>query len=218
MAFPSLPVLGDARHVDLTAAELVANRIRARPRARILLPTGRTPRGLYAALRRHAADGSLATGRLTVLGLDEYLGLGRDDPRSFRAELDRELTGIGAGRREALDGATPDAAAEAVRYQAILDTAPVDLAVLGLGRDAHVAFNEPGSHPGDGVRRVALTASTIDAAAAGFGGAAQVPREALTVGLRTLLAAREVLLIATGAEKADALWAALEGPIGPAAP
>ena len=72
---PSLLVLGDARDVDLTAAELVANRIRARPRARILLPTGRTPRGLYAALRRHAADGSLATDRLTVLGLDEYLGL-----------------------------------------------------------------------------------------------------------------------------------------------
>ena len=74
--------------------------------------------------------------------------------------------GIGVGRREAIDGAAPDLAAEAVRYQAILDTAPVDLAVLGLGRDAHVAFNEPGSRPGDGVRRLALTESTIAAAAA----------------------------------------------------
>ena len=100
----------------------------------------------------------------------------------------------------------------------MLDTAPVDLAVLGLGRDAHVAFNEPGSGPGDDVRRVALDPSTIAAAAADFGGADRVPREALTVGLRTLLAARELLLIVTGADKAEALHAALEGPIGPDAP
>lgn len=215
---PALLVLDDARHVGLTAAELVANRIRARTRMRVLLPTGATPRGLYAALRAHVADGSLATGHVTVLGLDEYLGLGREDPRSFRAALDRELAGVPLARREALDGAAADPAAEAARYQAVLDTAPADLAVLGLGRDAHVAFNEPGSGPGEGVRRVTLTPSTIAAAAAGFGGAAEVPREALTVGLRTLLDARELLLVATGAEKAEALHAALEGPASAAVP
>jgi glucosamine-6-phosphate deaminase len=218
MAFPSLLVLDDPHHVGLTAAELVANRIRARTRTRVLLPTGHTPRGLYAALRDHAADGSLPSEEVTVLGLDEYLGLGAEDPRSFRASLDAELAGIRMGRREALDGAAADPAAEAARYQAVLDTAPVDLAVLGLGRDAHVAFNEPGSGPGDGVRRVALNPSTIAAAAADFGGADRVPREALTVGLRTLLAARELLLMVTGAEKAEALHEALEGPIGPDAP
>jgi glucosamine-6-phosphate deaminase len=218
MASPSVLVLDDARHVGLTAAELVANRIRARPRVRLLLPTGHTPRGLYAALREHAADGSLPSERVTVLGLDEYLGLGADDPRSFRASLDAELAGIPIGRREALDGAAADPAAEAARYQAVLDTAPVDVAVLGLGRDAHVAFNEPGSRPADGVRRVALQPSTIDAAADGFGGPDRVPREALTVGLRTLLAARELLLVVTGGEKAEALHAALEGPAGPGAP
>ena len=218
MALPSLLVLDDPHHVGLTAAELVANRIRARMRTRVLLPTGHTPRGLYAALRDHAADGSLPSEEVTVLGLDEYLGLGAEDPRSFRASLNAELAGIPMGRREALDGAAADPAAEAARYQAVLDTAPVDLAVLGLGRDAHVAFNEPGSGPGDGVRRVALNPSTIAAAAADFGGADRVPREALTVGLRTLLAARELLLMVTGAEKAEALHEALEGPIGPDAP
>jgi glucosamine-6-phosphate deaminase len=218
MPTPSVLALDDARHAGLTAAELVANRIRARTRMRVLLPTGHTPRGLYAALRAHAADGSLPTEHVTVLGLDEYLGLGRDDPRSFRASLDRELAGVRLGRREALDGAAPDPEAEAARYQAVLDTAPVDLAVLGLGRDAHVAFNEPGSHAHDGVRRVALDPSTIAAAAADFGGAERVPREALTVGLRTLRAAREVVLMVTGAEKAASLQAALEGPVGPHAP
>jgi hypothetical protein len=122
------------------------------------------------------------------------------------------------GRREALDGAASDPGAEADRYQAVLDAAPIDLAVLGLGRDAHIAFNEPRSRPGDGVRRVALDPSTIAAAAADFCGAEQVPREALTVGPRTLLGARELLLIVTGGEKAASLQAALEGPIGPEAP
>ena len=154
---------------------------------RMLLPTGHTPRGLYAALRAHAADGSLPSEHVTVLGLDEYLGLGSDDARSFHADLDRELAGIPIGRREALDGAAADPDAEAARYEAVLDAAPVDLAVLGLGRDAHVAFNEPGSRPGDGVRRIALDPSTVAAAAANFGGAQRVPREALTVGPRTLL-------------------------------
>jgi glucosamine-6-phosphate deaminase len=208
-------VLADAAHVGATAAELVANRIRARPGLRVLLPTGHTPLGMYRALRAHAADGSLHTGDVAVLGLDEYLGLGRDDPRSFRATLDRELEGLPLGRREALDGAAPDPDAEARRYQSVLDAAPIDLAVLGIGRDGHVAFDEPGSRPGDPVRRIALAESTIAAAAAEFGGAEHVPREALTVGIGTLQAAREILLLVTGAEKAEALRATLEGSAGP---
>jgi glucosamine-6-phosphate deaminase len=218
MAGPALLVLDDARHVGLAAAEIVANRVRARTQLRILLPTGHTPRTLYAALRAHARDGSLPLERTTVLGLDEYLGLAAADPRSFRAALDRELEGVRIGRREALDGGAADLAAEAVRYQAVLDAAPIDLAILGLGRDAHVAFNEPGSKADDCVRRIALDPTTIAAAADDFGGAQCVPREALTVGPRTLLATRELLLLVTGAEKAAALHAALEGPAGPAAP
>ena len=211
-------VLSDARHVGLLAAELVANRIRARPSLRVLLPTGHTPVPMYAALREHAADGSLPTAHLAVLGLDEYVGLAGDDPRSFRATLDRELAGLPLGRREALDGAAPDLLAEAARYQAVLDAAPIDLAVLGLGRDGHVAFDEPGSRPGDRVHTVALTATTIEDAAPAFGGAEGVPRTALTVGLSTLLAAREILLLVTGAEKAEALRATLEDPAGPRVP
>ena len=92
-----------------------------------------------------------------MLGLDEYLGLGSRRPAQLpRRRWTASSPGIAIGRREALDGAAADPDAEAARYQAVLDTAPVDLAVLGLGRDAHVAFNEPGSRPGDGVRRVAL--------------------------------------------------------------
>src|SRR2546421_4770123 len=104
MLAPGIAVVSESRRVALLAAELVANRLRARPGLRLLLPTGHTPQGMYAALRAHAADGSLPTAEATAFQLDEYLGLGATDPRSFRATLDRELAGVGFGTRYALDG------------------------------------------------------------------------------------------------------------------
>jgi glucosamine-6-phosphate deaminase len=210
---PPPVVLDDPDRVGLLGAELIANRLRARPGLRLLLPTGRTPRGMYAALRAHAAERALPTGQATVFQLDEYAGLGPDDPRSFAATLSAELDGMDFGALHLLDGAAADADAEARRHQALLDAAPVDLAVLGLGRDGHVAFDEPGSRPEEGARRVRLGEATIADAAPAFGGGGEVPREALTVGLRTLLTARAVLLLVTGEAKADALHATLEGPV-----
>jgi glucosamine-6-phosphate deaminase len=197
---------------------VVANRLLARPGLRLILPTGRTPLGMYAALRGLAADGRLVSERATLFQLDEYRGLGPDDPRSFRDCLRRELTGVRFARIHGLDGAVADADAMCARNQALLDEAPVGLAVLGLGRDGHVAFDEPGSPADAGVRRVALQESTRADAAGQFGGERAVPLEALTVGLRTLLAARELLLLVTGDAKSEALRAMLEGPKGPDCP
>src|SRR5207245_7259229 len=103
-------------------------------------------------------------------------------------------------------------------YEALLDAAPIDLAVLGLGRDGHVAFDEPGSPIGAGVRRVRLHPTTRADAAGDFGGLERVPEEALTVGLGTLLAARELVMLASGASKAQALRAMLEEEQGPRCP
>ncbi len=211
-------VLEHPRRVALLGGELVANRLRARPRLRLILPTGHTPLGMYEALRAHAADGSLPAERATLFQLDEYLGLGPDDERSYQAYLRRELRGAGFGALHGLDGAAPDPDAEAARHQAALDAAPVDLVVLGLGRDGHVAFDEPGSPAGAGVRRVRLHATTRQDAAADFGGLERVPEEALTVGLRTLLAARELIMLVSGEAKAQALRAMLEEPASPALP
>ncbi len=211
-------VLEHPRRVALLGAELVANRLRARPELRLILPTGHTPLGMYEALRAHAADGSLPAGRATLFQLDEYLGLGGDDERSYRAYLRRELRGLGFGAFHGLDGAAPDPEAEAARHQARLDAAPVDLVVLGLGRDGHVAFDEPGSLPGAGARRVRLYETTRRDAAAGFGGLEHVPDEALTVGLRTLLAARELIMLVSGEAKAPALRGMLEQPPSPLVP
>jgi glucosamine-6-phosphate deaminase len=204
--------------VALLGGELVANRLRARPDLRLILPTGHTPLGVYAALRAHAVDGSLPAERATLFQLDEYLGLEPDDERSYQAYLRRELSGIRFAAVHGLDGAAPDPGAECARHQRLLDEAPIDLVVLGLGRDGHVAFDEPGSATSEGVRRVRLHPTTRADAAADFGGLEHVPEEALTVGLRTLLSARELIMLVSGEAKAAALHAMLEGEQSPASP
>jgi glucosamine-6-phosphate deaminase len=206
-------VLDDPDRVGLLGAELLANRLRARPGLRLLLPTGRTPEGMYAALRAHAAEHSLPTEQAAVFQLDEYAGVGPRDPRSFASTLRRELGELRFASLQLLDGAAADPALEARRHQALLDGAPIDLAVLGLGRDGHVAFDEPGSLPEEDARVVGLDPVTIADAAGAFGGEPVVPRQAITVGLRTLREARALLLLVTGEAKARALRALLDDPV-----
>ena len=153
MTSASLLVLDDPARVGLLGAELVANRLRARPGLRLLLPTGRTPGGMYRALRAHATDHSLPTEQASVFQLDEYAGLGPDDPRSFAATLRDSLRGLRFASLALIDGAATDLDAAAARHQRLLDEAPIDLAVLGLGRDGHVAFDEPGTEPRTGCGR-----------------------------------------------------------------
>ena len=211
-------VLRHPMRVALLGGELVANRLRARPRMRLILPTGHTPLGMYSVLRAHAADGSLPAGRATLFQLDEYLGVAPDDDRSYRAYLARALRGIRFRAIHGLDGTAADPEAECARHQALLDEAPIDLVVLGLGRDGHVAFDEPGSNAAAGVRRVRLHEITRADAAADFGTLERVPHEALTVGLRTMLEARELLMLVSGQAKAEALREMLERDQGPACP
>lgn len=201
----------DAEAVAAMAAELVLNRLAARP-LRILLPTGHTPLPLYAALRRHARAGRVPPGRGRVLQPDEYCGLPVGDRLSYRAYLERELDGTGFVLADRFDPGAPDLEAEAARYQAVLDEAEIDLGILGIGPDGHVAFNEPGSMPTSIARLVRLADSTRRAAAGDFGSLERVPTQALTVGIRTLLEARELLLLVTGEVKAEILREALTGP------
>lgn len=179
---PAPLVLADEERVGHIAAELVANRLRARPVLRIVMSGDSMPKGLYAGLRAHARHGELDSRSATVLQLDEHVGLGRDDERSRSAALARELHGVKLAALHRLDGAAPDLAAECARHEARLDEAPLDLAVLGLRADGQLAEGP------------------------------------LAVELGSLLQARELLLLATGADRAPALRAMLMVAPSPAAP
>jgi glucosamine-6-phosphate deaminase len=189
------------------AAELILNRLAARPAVRMLLPAGRTPDGMYAALRGRGA----CLAGATVLQLDEYAGVPPDDERSFARYLRTQLDGLQVGALHTLDGSADDLGAEAARHASLIAAAPVDLAVLGLGLNGHVAFDEPGSEVSPGVQVVPLSGPTRDVAARAMHGAA-VPERGITTGLGTLLACREVILIVTGAHKAEILRAVLSDP------
>ena len=210
--------LEDPAAVARLAAEIVVNRLAARPQVHMLLPTGHTPLPLYAALRERHAAGQVPPGVGRVLQLDEYCGLPRDDEHSYRAYLEHELSGTGLELAEAFDAQAPDLEREARRYQDALAGHEIDLAVLGIGRNGHVAFNEPGAAPLSATRLVELLPSTRLAAVADFGSLERVPTHALSVGLQTLLGARELLLLATGDVKAPALRAMLTGPPRAAVP
>jgi glucosamine-6-phosphate deaminase len=184
----------------------------------MLLPTGDTQLPFYAALRDLNAAGNLRSERGRVLQLDEYCGLSPGHAHNRRAFLERELNGTGLVLSDAFDANAGDLAAEAERYDNALTGQEIDLAVLGIGRNGHVAFNEPGSAPDTRTRVVELTEATRRTTLHDFGSLAQAPTRALAVGLRTLLYARELVVLATGDVKARALREMLTGPPRAAAP
>lgn len=208
MNAPSLLVFDTPGGWERAAVELICNRLAARPRLRVLLPTGRTPLGVYRLLRDRARRCPELFEHMEVLQLDEYVGCEPD--RSFGAYLQRELDGVPV-RALHLIGLDGDPHTLAGRHARRLAEAPIDLALLGVGRNGHVAFNEPGSDPGAGVHVTELTSSTREANAPDFDNDPQrVPRHAITVGLGDLRACREVLICASGESKQHAIGALMQ--------
>jgi glucosamine-6-phosphate deaminase len=218
---PDVVVLPDAAAVAARAAERIAALVAERPGAVLGLATGATMLPVYARLAEIFAEGALSLGQARSFNLDEYVGLGADDPASFAAFMRENLvarTDLEPARAHLPDGTAADPEAEARRYEAAIAAAGgIDLQLLGLGRNGHVAFNEPGSDRASRTRVVALAPETRAANAAAFEGHA-VPDRAITVGIATILEARSLLLVATGRAKAGALAAALDGPVGPGCP
>ena len=178
------------------------------------LATGGTMRGIYTALveRGEALDFS----RVTSVQLDEYVGLAPQDPRSFESFLEHGLFDhLDAGPRQRLapDVGAVDLDAAAKDYEARLNAAGgLDFLLLGIGRNGHIAFNEPGSEVDSPTRVVELSSETLEDAAATFGGREHVPQRALTLGVAALRSARTIRLVALGERKAEALSRALREP------
>lgn len=196
------------------AADIVARTVAARRDARLVLPAGGTPVPTYAELARRCGEGVLDLSGAHLFQLDELAGVAPADARSFHAFLREHLldrVDRQPERDHLLDGASDDPEGEVARHAAALaDVGGADLVLLGLGRNGHVAFNEPGSDADDGARVVELHDATRTALADRFG-PDEAPMRGLTLGLREILATREVVLIVTGAGKADVLRDLVEG-------
>jgi glucosamine-6-phosphate deaminase len=216
-------VFADAAAVGRALARDVARQVARHPGLVLGLPTGRTPIPFYQQLVRLYCAGQIDLSRTTTFNLDEFLGLTADDPRSYRAFMQRHLfdhVNVPARRVHFLDGATRDVRRECGRYErAIARAGGIDLQILGLGVNGHIGFNEPGRALVAKTHGTRLTSASRRANMALFGNRlAAVPHHALSMGMATILRARRIVLIATGASKARCVDRMIGGPVTPRLP
>jgi glucosamine-6-phosphate deaminase len=203
-------------------AQRVARALR-RPGPCVLgLATGATMRPLYRELVRLHRERGLSFARAETFNLDEYVGLGPDDPASFHFAMREHLfskVDLDRGRAHLPDGRAAHPMREAAAYEGRIQAAGgIDLQLLGIGRNGHLGFNEPGSSLASRTRVTALTVDTIEANRADLGPLPEPPLLAITMGLGTILAARACVLLALGEAKAAAVAQAIEGPVSAQAP
>jgi glucosamine-6-phosphate deaminase len=209
-------ILPTPEAVAAAGAEIVARLVRARPGAVLGLPTGATARPVYAELVRRHRDEGLSFARATTFNLDEYVGVAPDHPGSFRRYMEDAFfsqVDLPPERAHVPDGFARDVPAACDAYEAAMAAAGgLDLVLLGLGEDGHIAFNEPTSSFASRTRIKTLSASSRAANQAAFG-AEPLPDHVITMGLATILDARRCVLLATGTRKAAAFAAMVEGPL-----
>jgi glucosamine-6-phosphate deaminase len=197
---------------------VVLETVRRLPTAVLGLPTGRTPLLLYEELARVTREQHVDWSAVRTFNLDEFVGLNAHDPESYRSFMQARLfqhLNMRPANIGFLDGRAPSLDQECARYeQAISAVGGIDLLVLGIGANGHIGFNEPTDALAARTHRVTLSEPTRAANALWFGGdLSRVPREALTMGVATILSARAVVLIATGESKVDAVRAMLDGGV-----
>ncbi len=210
-------VFADYENMSDRAAEIVTDQIRRKPDSVIGFATGSTPLGLYKRLiQNHKARG-LDFSKITTFNLDEYIGLPPTHDQSYHYFMWKNLfshINVTPAHVHIPQGMTDDVEAFCAWYEdRIAQAGGLDLQILGIGANGHIAFNEPGSSLGSRTRIKTLTQKTIKDNARFFDDPADVPQHAITMGIGTIMDAKKVLLIGNGSGKADAIKATLEGPI-----
>lgn len=206
----------DYEELSKKAAEEMLAVIRSTPKAVLGLATGTTPLGLYARLTEdHKANGTNYD-RISTVNLDEYKGLPASHEQSYAYFMRHNLfegLGIAPEQTNIENGMAKDEAEECARYDALLDAMPRDIQLLGLGSNGHIAFNEPQTPFGSGTHVVSLAESTIKDNARLFASQDEVPRKAFTMGIRHIMQAKRILILASGANKAEAVFRMAKGPV-----
>lgn len=204
------------------AADVISALVARDPSCTLGLATGSTPIGLYACLVDDCKNGAISFADVTSFNLDEYRGLSHDHDQSYHYFMQQNLFDHVDIKPEAThvpDGSNPDAAAACKEYEdAIAANGGIDLQLLGLGHNGHIGFNEPcDSYPVE-THVVTLTESTIQANSRLFNSIDEVPREAYTMGIGTIMKAKSILVVANGAGKAQIVHDAFFGPVTPQVP
>jgi len=214
----TLEILADAEHLAARAADFIAGVINEKPQTTVLVATGNTPMRTYAELERRVKAGELDCSSATAVQLDEYLGLPEGDPRSLYGWMERAFVRpLGIQRVIRFDSALEPHSACARFDREVAGVDGIDLAILGLGPNGHLGFNEPPSGPDAPTRALTLTPESLSSNAA-YWGELEVPTRALTAGMSTILSSRRVLLLVLGAHKREVLARALLGPLTPDLP
>lgn len=209
-------IVEDAEQVAEWASARIAELVTRQPKVVLGLATGGTPVQTYRKLVERSRAG-LDVSQVTTFNLDEYFRVAATEPHSYRSFMNEHLfipAGIPLAQTHVLDGMTTDVGGECRSFEAKIQRAGgIDFQLLGIGRDGHIGFNEPGSSLSSRTRWMLIAEETREDNAVYFGGIDRVPCSALTMGVATILESRQILLLAVGAKKADAVAAMIEGPV-----
>ena len=212
----------DYNAMSRRAAAVIAAQVVSRPDCVLGLATGSTPIGAYRQLVEWYRQGDLNFAEVRSVNLDEYVGLAPTHDQSYRYFMQTNLfdhVNIVPENTNVPSGLADDPAAECARYEKVVrDLGYADLQLLGLGRNGHIGFNEPCAEFPVTTHLVDLTQSTIEANARFFASENDVPRQALTMGIGTIMHARKILVVASGADKAEAVRRTVQGPVTPEVP
>lgn len=203
--------------MSAAAAKVVCDAIATKPDLVLGLATGSTPEGLYAELCREYKEGRVDFSRVTTVNLDEYCGIPADHPQSYMTFMKEKLfdqVNLDPAKTHLPDGNTADHAEEAARYEKMVEELGfADLQILGVGRNGHIGFNEPAEALFTKTHLTALTKDTVRANARFFASVDDVPKHAITMGVGTIMAARHIVLLASGEGKRPAISTLIGGMI-----
>ena len=209
----------DYQEMSRKAANILSAQVILKPDCVLGLATGSTPIGTYDQLVEWYEKGDLDFSQVRTVNLDEYRGLERTNDQSYYYFMHEHLfdrVNIDPDNTNVPDGTEEDPAKECERYEALIASmGGVDIQLLGLGRNGHIGFNEPADHFEQMTHCVDLAESTIEANKRFFASADDVPRQAYTMGIGTIMKAKKILLVVNGEDKADALAKVLYGPVTP---
>ena len=215
-------VTKDYEDMSKKAAAIIAAQVAEKPDCVLGLATGSTPIGTYKNLVEWYENGSLDFSQVRTVNLDEYRGLPRDNDQSYYYFMHDNLfnhVNIDETNTNVPDGTNPDADAECARYEALIASyGGQDLQLLGLGHNGHIGFNEPAQEFDKTTHCVDLQESTIEANKRFFASADDVPKQAYTMGIGTIMKAKKILVVANGEGKADIVAKAFFGPVTPEVP